>query len=128
MSTGQLLHLEKVSQDELGCWYSAARCFAFLSFAEGFGLPPIEAMQCDCPVLVSGIAAHRYSAGDAAIYCDPYNGGEIMAKLDFLTRDENRGEIDAMVARGRANAARFTIEQVLPLWEELFARPPAGRT
>jgi glycosyltransferase involved in cell wall biosynthesis len=124
VSTGQLLHLEKVSQDELRYWYSAARCFAFISFAEGFGIPPIEAMQCDCPVLVSDITAHRYSAGDAATYCDPYSSEEIAAKLDFLTRDENRGEIDAMIARGRANADRFTVERVLPLWEELFSRPP----
>jgi glycosyltransferase involved in cell wall biosynthesis len=128
VATGQLLHLQGVSQDELRYWYGAARCFAFVSVAEGFGIPPIEAMQCDCPVLVSDIAAHRYSAGDAAEYCDPYDTDDIAAKIDFLLAPESRTAVSAAILRGRANADRFTVKNVLPLWEDLFARPPTLAT
>lgn len=124
VGTGDLLHLEGVQQDELRYWYTAARCFAFVSFSEGFGIPPVEAMQRGCPVLVSDIEAHRYSCGDAARYCDPYDSEDIARHLDFLTRDENRAEIEAMIAKGSANAARFTLNELLPQWEDLFNNPP----
>lgn len=126
VASGTLLHLEGLPQNELQIWYKAATCFAFLSFAEGFGLPPIEAMQCGCPVLVSDIPAHRYSAGDGALFCNPYNEDDIVAKLDQLTDPERRNENAALIERGYRNAERFTVANVLPQWEEFFtshARP-----
>jgi glycosyltransferase involved in cell wall biosynthesis len=121
VAAGSLLHLEGLPQNELQIWYKVAACFAFPSFAEGFGLPPIEAMQCGCPVLVSDIPAHRYSAGDAALFCDPYDEDDIAAKLDQLTDPERAGERADLIDRGYRNADRFTVSNVLPMWEEFFA-------
>lgn len=121
VAAGTLLHLEGLPQNELQIWYKAATCFAFPSYAEGFGLPPVEAMQCGCPVLVSDIPAHRYSAGDAALFCDPYDEDDIAAKLNQLTDPGRKGERTAMIERGYRNADRFTVANVLPLWEEFFA-------
>jgi glycosyltransferase involved in cell wall biosynthesis len=117
VAAGYLLHLQGVAQDELPYWYTAAKCFAFPSVAEGFGLPPIEAMQCGTPVMASDIAAHRYSCGDAALFCDPYDPADMAAKLEQLL-SEPRAE---RVERGYHNAERFTRAAVLPLWEELLS-------
>ena len=117
VAAGHLLHLQGVAQDELPYWYSSAKCFAFPSVAEGFGLPPIEAMQCGTPVMVSDIPAHRYSCGEAALFCNPYDPADMASKLEKILSEP----CFDLVRRGYHNAERFTRESVLPLWEELFA-------
>lgn len=117
VSSGDLLHLQSVAQDELAYWYTAAQCFAFPSVAEGFGLPPIEAMQCGTPVMASDIPAHRYSCGDAALFCDPYDPADMADKLEQIL---NEPKVER-AKLGYHNAQRFTRNTVLPLWEELFA-------
>lgn len=51
--------------------YSRATCFAFPSLYEGFGIPPLEAMACGCPVLVSKAASLPEVVGDAAVLLPP---------------------------------------------------------
>jgi glycosyltransferase involved in cell wall biosynthesis len=121
---GDLLHLERVPQDEIPHWYTAAACFVFPSFAEGFGLPPVEAMQCGCPVALSDIRAHRFAAGDAGVFFDPYDVGAI---ADGIAQALEPAVASELRARGRANAERFTVEAVLPLWEDLFDRHAPAR-
>jgi glycosyltransferase involved in cell wall biosynthesis len=118
---GMLLHLEKVAQEELPYLYSGAQCFIFPSVGEGFGLPPCEAMQCGCPVLLSDIPAHRYIGADAALYFDPYDAADIAAKLKMILLDENHNHLSAdLIKKGFNNIQRFSAEAVLPQWEALF--------
>jgi glycosyltransferase involved in cell wall biosynthesis len=119
---GTILHLEGVNQQDLSTLYSVATCFAFVSFSEGFGLPPVEAQQCDCPVVVSDIPAHRYASGEGALYCDPYDDDDIAEKLEQVLIARNDGSINSLIERGRKNAERFTIKTVLPLWEDFCER------
>src|SRR5207253_1940106 len=60
-----------VTDGELHALYENAACFIFPSFYEGFGLPPLEAMHCGCPVIVSDRASLPEVCGEAAVYCDP---------------------------------------------------------
>jgi glycosyltransferase involved in cell wall biosynthesis len=125
---GELLHLEKVAQSELPMLYSCASVFCFPSMAEGFGLPPTEAMQCSCPVVLSDIPAHRYMAGESALMCDPYSVADIADKLTVaLTDDEVR---KSLKHKGLENVKRFTVDEVLPKWEDFFEKnrlPQASR-
>ncbi|WP_303851560.1 glycosyltransferase family 1 protein [Seleniivibrio woodruffii] len=57
-----------INYDELANLYRAASVFAFPSHYEGFGLPPLEAMACGCPVLVSSNSSLPEVCGDAAHY------------------------------------------------------------
>ncbi len=68
---GQVHFLGPVSNEELVYLYNAARVFAFPSFYEGFGLPPLEAMACGTPVVVSNTASLPEVVGDAAQLVDP---------------------------------------------------------
>ncbi len=125
---GDLMHIEGVAQYELPYLYAAASCFVFPSTGEGFGLPPNEAMQCDCPVVVSDIAAHRYSCGDAALYFNPYDlDGMAVAMETLVNADKNSEFIQDLIAKGHKNVDRYSHATVLPQWEELFDKLKAER-
>ncbi len=123
VKSGDLMHLEGVAQLELPYLYSAASCFVFPSFCEGFGLPPNEAMQCGCPVTVSDIPAHRYSVGDGALYFNPYDQKDMSHKMGLLMdKQKNQTLIDDFIEKGYSNVKRYSGEAVLPQWEGLFDR------
>jgi glycosyltransferase involved in cell wall biosynthesis len=60
-----------VSDTDLAALYSAAQAFVFPSLYEGFGIPPLEAMGCGCPVIASRVASIPEVCGCAAYYIDP---------------------------------------------------------
>jgi glycosyltransferase involved in cell wall biosynthesis len=75
------------------------------SLYEGFGLPPLEAMACGVPVLVSRAASLPEVCGDAALYCDPMNVDDIARGIEeLLTNELTRARL---VADGRLRAASF---------------------
>ncbi|HEU4966108.1 MAG TPA: glycosyltransferase family 1 protein [Candidatus Saccharimonadales bacterium] len=63
----------RITDDELAQYYTMAECFIFPSFYEGFGLPPLEAMACGCPVIVANAAALPEVVGEAGLKVDPSN-------------------------------------------------------
>jgi len=62
-----------VSSDELPTFYSAADLFVFPSLYEGFGLPPLEAMACGAPVVVSNSSSLPEVVGDSGVFVNPYS-------------------------------------------------------
>ena len=69
-----------------------AEALVLPSFYEGFGLPPLEAMACGCPAIVSASASLPEVCGDAALYCDPHDVEDIAAKmLQVATDGATRG-------------------------------------
>lgn len=81
-------HLGYVSDAELRALYENAACFVFPSFYEGFGLPPIEAMACGCPVIVSNTASLPEICGDAALYCDPNKPATLADSIQKIINNE----------------------------------------
>jgi len=78
-----------VTNTELAVIYALAKLFCFPSFAEGFGLPPIEAMASGVPVVVSDIVALKEVCGDAAVYIDPAQPRTIAEALNNLLEEPN---------------------------------------
>ena len=95
-----------VDDDELSCWYSASDCFVFPSMFEGFGLPPLEAMQCGAPVITTTASSLPEVVGDAAITVEPYDADAFAAAIRRVVTNESlRAE---MREQGLARAASFT--------------------
>jgi glycosyltransferase involved in cell wall biosynthesis len=98
-----------VEDDVLPVLYSGAVGFVYPSIYEGFGLPPLEAMACGCPVAVSDIPAHREVCGETAMYFDPFNPEDISTKLEWLLRLD-RATRASLVELGMHRAARYSWE------------------
>jgi glycosyltransferase involved in cell wall biosynthesis len=98
-----------------------ARALLMPSFAEGFGLPIVEALQLGTPVLCSDIAAHREIAGDVAELLDPLDGpGWKRAILDYAKPDSPR-RMDQIrrLARWRAPTWEDHVDAALDLIDEI---------
>jgi glycosyltransferase involved in cell wall biosynthesis len=82
--TKQIIRLGYVTDSELRALYENALCLIFPSLYEGFGLPPLEAMSCGCPVLSSNMGSFPEIYRDAALYFDPTNLDEIRKTIQVF--------------------------------------------
>jgi len=86
--------------------YKHAIIFIYPSFYEGFGIPILEAMQCDCPVITSCTSSMPEVAGDAAILINPYDVDDISNAIsELLTNESLRKDLKI---KGKKNLHRFT--------------------
>jgi alpha-1,3-rhamnosyl/mannosyltransferase len=81
-----------LSEHDLDGLYSLASCFVLPSFAEGFGLPILEAMSHRVPVACSNVSSMPEVAGDAALYFDPSSEEQIGRAIQRLVHDRALAE------------------------------------
>ncbi len=74
--------------NELANIMGAAKIFTFVPYFEGFGIPLVEAMKCGTPILSGDKTSLPEVAGEAALYCDPFNVDDIYEKLATLAADQ----------------------------------------
>ncbi|WP_218509599.1 glycosyltransferase family 1 protein [Variovorax sp. dw_308] len=74
----------------LAACYRSAAAFVYPSLYEGFGLPPLEAMSCECPVISSNAASLPEVIGDAAEFFDPNDPDSIAHAVDTVLSDQDR--------------------------------------
>ncbi len=118
---GRIRWLGWVPSGELAALYSGAEALVQWSLDEGFGLPPLEAMACGTPAVVSDGGALAEVAGEAALTVPLSAGSQgLAAELARLAQD---GDLRSqMIERGRTYAAQFTwprhAERMMDIYEE----------
>jgi glycosyltransferase involved in cell wall biosynthesis len=101
-----VVQLGYVSDGELRALYEQAACLVYPSRYEGFGIPPLEAMACGCPVIASRAASLPEVCGDAVLYVDPEDPRQLAAAIRRVLCEE--GLADELRRRGRERATRWT--------------------
>lgn len=101
--------LGRVSDAELRALYETALCLIFPSRYEGFGLPPLEAMVCGCPVIAAHAGAVPEVCGEAALWFDPAQPASLQDAIARLVEED--GLRDGMIRAGRDRAKDFTWER-----------------
>ncbi|NER36168.1 MAG: glycosyltransferase [Oscillatoria sp. SIO1A7] len=100
-----------VADEDLAALYSGALAFVYPSFYEGFGLPPLEAMQCGVPVITSNTSSLPEVVGDAGIMLDPRDADGLCQSM--LGIYQNPSLREEMSRKSLAQAKKFTWEKCL---------------
>jgi glycosyltransferase involved in cell wall biosynthesis len=108
----------RLNRDELAKLVGASMSLVLPSTFEGFGIPIIEAMSCDVPVITSNITAMPEVAGDAAIYIDPYSVESITeALVKMATEPQTRKDL---IMKGRQRREIFSWDKTAEfLWQSI---------
>lgn len=115
---GDVIFAGFVAEEELPFYYSGAECFVFPSLYEGFGFPPLEAMACSCPVIVSSAGSLPEVVGDAALVVPPTDHVALaQAMEEVITNGALRRRL---VEAGLRRAAQFTWEKAAQETEKVY--------
>ena len=111
---------QDASDQSLYSLYRHATAFVYPSLYEGFGIPPLEAMSCDTPVLASNASSVPEVVGDAAVLFDPRSVDSIKAAIEqILISPEMREDLRR---KGRRQCSLFSWEKTASLYTELYAK------
>jgi len=101
-----------------------ATALTFVPLFEGFGIPVVEAMYCDTPVVASNVTSLPEVAGNAAIYADPFDVQSIAEQMTHIAMDENLRK--DLIEKGRIRRQNFSWDKTARgLWdciEELISK------
>jgi len=128
-SDPRIRFLGRLSDEELITQYQGAAAFVFPSLYEGFGIPPLEAQACGCPVLAANAASIPEVLQSSALYFDPLDVEHISQAMNLvLTNQCIRQQLRTL---GLHNVSRFDWERSAALVSEridtLLAEPPPHR-
>jgi glycosyltransferase involved in cell wall biosynthesis len=117
-----LLHFIKPEFEDFPALYQQADVFLYPSYYEGFGIPILEALFSEAPVITSRTSSLPEAAGPDAWLVDPHRPEEIAAGIQAILHDEALRK--RMVANGYAHATRFRgdglAEQMMELYEKFL--------
>lgn len=107
-----------VEEEELPKLIGSAFTFIYVSFFEGFGLPLLEAMECEVPLITSNISSMPEVAEDAAILVNPHNVNEIVnAMLQYFENEDLR---KAKIEIGRLQKEKFNWDRSAKIMYDTF--------
>lgn len=85
---------------------SGACAFIFPSLYEGFGIPPLEAMSHDCPLVCSNTSSIPEVVGDAGEYFDPADAASMRAAIERVVTSDSHRKL--LISKGRARLKYFS--------------------
>lgn len=109
-----------IEEDELPIANAGAMAYCIPSLSEGFGWPPLEAMACGTPVISSNVSCMPEILGNAPLYFDPYNIGDIAKAMSSVTSDQKLRE--ELSKKGLEQVKKYTWQEcaykTLEVYEE----------
>lgn len=113
-----LVFTGRLSIEVLQLVLASAHALTLVSFSEGFGIPVIEAMYCDVPVICSKVASLPEVAGDAAIFVNPYSVNEIANAMKQIAQYPELRK--SMVIKGRVQRQKYDWDKTAELvWQSI---------
>lgn len=100
-------------QQELAELTASAYALVYPSLFEGFGVPPLEAMNCEVPVITSSVSSIPEICGDAALYANPGSYEDMADKMMLLYKDEQLRT--SLIARGKIQSGIYSWDKTAAL-------------
>ncbi len=120
--SNKVIVLDYVKDEYLPALFQSAEAFVFVSLYEGFGIPVLEAMASNTPVITSNISATDEIAGNAALKVNPYDVTDIANAMRRVSMDEKLRK--NLIAKGRERVKLFswekTARETLSIYEEIY--------
>ena len=108
----------RLNSKDLNDVMGAAFALTFVPFFEGFGIPLVEAMNCEIPILASNVTSLPEIAGDAAIYAVPDSPGSIRDGMIRLLKED--GLRESLIAKGKERRKLFSWDNTArELWKTI---------
>ncbi|HKK61522.1 MAG TPA: glycosyltransferase family 1 protein [Bacteroidales bacterium] len=108
----------RLSPSDLNDVMASAWALSFVPYFEGFGIPLVEAMNCEVPILASDVTSLPEIAGDAAIYAAPESPGKIRDGMIRIVREENLRE--SLIEKGRERRKLYSWDNTAhELWKTI---------
>jgi len=104
----------------LATLYSNALAFIFPTLYEGFGIPALEAMNCDCPVIMSNTSSLPEVGGNSAIYFDPKNTEDMREKIKSVILSKDLRE--DLILKSKTQRQKFSFEKTARQTLEVYKR------
>ena len=118
----------RVSDEDLHKLYVGARAHVHVAYYEGFGLPPLEAMACGTPTIVSNVSSLPEVVGDAALLVNPRDEEEIAVAMHrLLTDNALHAELrEKGLQRARTFSWEKAAQRTLAVYRQVVAARPAA--
>ena len=108
-----------VEEEELALLIGSAYAMVYPSLFEGFGVPVLESMKCDVPVITSSNSSMQEIAKEAALYADADSHADIADKMMLLYKDENKRK--ELIQKGRAVVQEYSWDKTADLlWQSII--------
>jgi glycosyltransferase involved in cell wall biosynthesis len=120
---GRVRLLGFVAEGDLPALYTGAQALVYPSLYEGFGLPPLEAMQCGCPVVTSNVSSLPEVVGDAGLQVEPTSVAELAQAIERVLDDSALRQRlrQAGLERAKLFTWRRTAEVTADVYEQVLA-------
>jgi glycosyltransferase involved in cell wall biosynthesis len=116
----------RLTAEELHKVTASAFAAAYVSAFEGFGIPLLEAMQCDVPCITSSVTSMPEVCGDAALYANPFSIESIAGAMEKIWKEASLRE--ELIRKGQTRRQNFSWQKTADcVWESILKAIPGSK-